>query len=342
MRSLTLLGPLANSFVLYSSFFSIGNGQSDDLVVDSGQEAHVRFVCAGQTLSLLAKRAPIWVNGVAHEQFPFELAPGSVLSLSPDIHLYYGDEADVLPDAPAIVIDIPKKRPNSAKNAYIALVVLLSALVIPYGIQLGLSHYFKTNIAATAVVPERTIDAADFINEVLGEDLLAYIQAPNSNYLVRALANPQSAQQAEDLQRFDPNIHVQWVDLKQLLFHVKQGLSEHSLSKKLKVEQARTTFVLRGICVGDECAQLALQIEQVAKANPDALLVNEVRRINIDFKIIAHSISAKAAFVTLKRGDQMVVVPEGGKVFDLGRLNLITPAGITVQTADGPIFIPQH
>ena len=156
---------------------------------------------------------------------------------------------------------------------------------------------------------------------------------------IRAIENPGWEQRQEDIVRAYPKASINWVNLKALGFHVKQSLAHYSLSKRLQVEQQNTTFLLKGICVEAECELLKEDLQIVASNNPDAILVNDVTPIHPNITIVSTSISAKAASVTLRRGNKMIVVQEGGKVFDLGTLSLITPSGITIANPYGPIFI---
>ena len=341
---LRIIGVKNHYFPLYPAAFTLGSSEEDDVFLsyDGVLSNHAKVIFASNILSLQSALGPVYLDGKKVSAYPQEIAANQVLSIGQNVHLFYGEHEADEPPPPAFAQEEqapPAPAPWLSKKTLVAIVMAVLIIGANIGLIATLLTTYSTHSAPAKVadIPKQGI-TREFLEEVLGEDLISATQKEGA-WHVMAFTNPRWEQQAQDLTNLK-TVSVTWVTLKDLVFHVKQGLTESIASKGLYLEHKRTHFALKGTALESQMNAINAAIAKVAAQYPPATITNEVRAIRVDFQIVSVSVSNRAAQATLRRGGQTIVVPEGGRVFDIGILKIISQNGLLIDTGSQNIFIP--
>lgn len=89
-------------FLLGASRLVVGAGEQDDVFLSGVGvvPSHLRLIFVDDRITILAASQEIRINGVVVDQFPIDLEPLQVLSLSADTHITYGPVGSAWPSVP--------------------------------------------------------------------------------------------------------------------------------------------------------------------------------------------------------------------------------------------------
>lgn len=346
----------AHAFELWDGIFSIGSGKLDDITIVGLEDSQISFVYVDGFVSVQKSLTPLWLDGKLVDTYPCEVAENQVLSLSKDCHLVFNQlkvtGAVAIPDLQvAVGAKETKKVPllDFLKH-YNAVIVgmIFSILAVIFLVFLG-DRLEKVSSTVTPVEqPFHQLSQSDiekYAQSVIGESLIE-IRVEGNHYFIRAVQESpaQNLRWKEDLERIlnatpgDIQIDLDILPVSDLVFHVKQEVQSLDSIQSLQITNNHRTVTVRGIVRSASATKVSL--ENIQKKYPYFQIKPDLHEVNINFDILSLTVSSNNATATIKRDGEIAIIPEGGKVFNLGTLKLIKHNGIVVATSHGDLFVP--
>lgn len=344
-------------FELWDGVFTLGSGKMDDLTMKDLKESQIRFVYVDGFISIQASLLPIWLDGHLMDQFPFEVGPSQVLSLSEEVHVVFNlsaTECDVpiptLRGAP--VADKTKKKIFVLKDfrvvlTGVVLALMCVSLLLMIGGFLSKNHTVLEPNQSSVVTPTPLSEAEvnQYIQRIIGKHLLS-VRKEGLRYHIRTLAVDSDLERrwVNDLDKLmqllpqETEIDLDTVPMEKLMFHVKHDLQVIDGIKNIDIHRKDRDLVVRAIVPSVTAAVTAF--EKVKAKYPFFVFTHDFHEVRINFQILALTVSRHNASVTVSYNNQTITIPEGGQVPDLGILRLIKHNGISVATAYGEVFVP--
>jgi hypothetical protein len=333
-------------FPLCDGVFTIGSDDDDHIYFESLGKKHLEFVYIDEKLFLQKAKGAVYLNGNPVKAYPCELSLGEVLSLSEEIHLFYGKEGEPDPAKPVIVLTTQEKRMALPwrKLGFIG-IGLLGLMLMTFAM---VSWMPRAEVVPEAPgrPPEREIlasQAQEYFKQILGGHLLA-IKENDQMIEIRVLESDarQMKRWQEDIELILPKVHkdvkVIKVNQQQLMQNVKQRLEGHRFWR-LQVEGLKVT--VSAACTPAQCRAWKEELKKLQVE--DVQIVDNFYELkDANLKIISVTVSKYASLAKLEQNGSTMIVPEGGQIFNLGRLQLIRQNGIEVATPHGQVFIPWH
>ena len=335
---LRIIGDDLNHFPLYPAAFTLGSSDHDDLFLNQGAvlSNHLKVIFASGTLSLQSAQGAVYLDGKKVSAFPKEVAPGQVITLG-DTHLYYGEQDCEEPAKPTMELEPGQKAPKNYRkhlaNALAVCALIVTDIAI---VTVLLLSFASEKVPAQEAPTQKKVVSEQFFKEVLGENLFS-VQYENGIWQIKAITNPLQERQEDDLESV-PNLDLEWLDWQFITFHVKQDLASLK-SKGLLLSGTAPHFLVTGVALEKDMGAINEALA-AARANNPAIKINSaIRTINPNFTIVSVSVSNRSAQATLRRGKEVITVAEGGRVFDIWTLKIISQQGLLINTGSADIFI---
>jgi hypothetical protein len=340
----------APQFELYDGVYTIGSDDEADIYFGHLNAQHAKFVFVSGQVILQESNDPIYVNGQPMTKFPYEVSTTDVLSLSEETHLYFSeDETSAEPPAPTLAIPSHVEAPKSSlldKLYSIDPSILIIAAIFATLTIVMLSWTKKTDVLPMEfkVPPAEAIPAnkaEHYISDILGKNLLAYEEKDN-RIVVRVLEGSEYQMNRWEndinliMPKLDKDLQIIFVNPQKLTLKVKQDIQ--NLNPRFQVSISHLNVTVRGACLPSDCQRYQDYIN--ANKTPDVQVTTQFYEIKNPPQIISMTVSKNASQVILKSQGITQVVPEGGKAFDIGYLQLIRQEGIELATPNGTVFIP--
>lgn len=344
------------AFELWDGIFSLGSGKLDDITVAGLKDGQISFVYVDGFVSVQKSTETLWLDGKLVNTYPCEVAEGQIISLSKDCHLMFNQQKD--PGAvaiPDLQVDesqqaVKKVSVWSFLQHYNAIIVgmIFSVLAVIFLVFLGDRLEKVSSTVAPIEQPLQQLSQSDvekYAQSVIGESLIE-IRVEGNHYFIRAVQESpaQNLRWKEDLERIlhatpeDIQIDLDIVSLKDLVFHVKQDVQALDSIQSLQVIHNNRTLTVRGIVKSSNATKASL--EKVQSKYPFFKINTDLHEVSINFDILSLTVSSHNATATLKSDGAIAIVPEGGKVFNIGTLKLIKHNGIVLATSHGDLFVP--
>lgn len=342
-------------YLLESARFTLGSGDMDDISCTGKGIAsgHITAVYASGLFSLLDVKGPVWFNGALVRRIPLDIPSGAVLSLSKEVHLFYGDANVSVPEIPELEALPTKQAPPATTNDKTELLksifyyVGVSLVGIIFMLILGWATYHDRKVQQNlepqvpAIVKE-PFSLQTFVQELLAENLLHY-EETKERILVVALTDKlaktkswQSDIELVNQQDLKPIEYV-WLEKNQLTEKVNARLAKY----KPTIEWQEHGFTLSAASLAPDYVSLVNQVSAIQQEYPwIKISANLKMHKPAPLDVLSVSVSAKNASAVIRKNGQIQLFLEDESVFDAGRLKLVKHNGVVVATPYGDLFVP--
>lgn len=342
-------------YLLESARFTLGNDNLDDISC-AGRgvvSQHITAVFASGLFSLLDVKGPVWLNGALVRRIPLDIPAGAVLSLSKEIHLFYGTADASAPEIPELEALPTKQAPTVPANNktellksifYYAGVSLVGVILM---LVLGWATYHDRKVQQNlepqvpAIIKE-PFSLETFVQELLGENLLHY-EETKEKILVVALtdkpAKTKSWQSDIELvyQQGAKPIEYVWLEKNQLAEKMNAKLAKY----KPTIEWQEHGLTLSAAALAPDYASLVNQVAILQQEYPWVKISANLKMHKpAPLDVLSVSVSAKNASAVIRKNGQIQLFLEDESVFDAGRLKLVKHNGVVVATPYGDMFVP--
>lgn len=336
--SLRTLDQPTGGFPLFAGMFSFGNGEDDDILVGE-KPALAKAIFVDDVLIVQSASCPLWIDGKVIEHFPATVNPLSVLSFNENTHLFYGEEEAPAPIAPTIVPS-GKKPAKSVSSRLISYVVgvfiLIMTLLVVGNIAINL-FLVPAPKEAPAPIP-REFNEDEYIERILSKDLYQ-AKKEQAGWAIVAIENPKMLLQEKDLKSgLRTPYTILWINPQKMTDSAKTRLQQE-LGGGFTVSSELFRLQISGVSLPNGQARIEKAIASIEEQYPLVKVESRVHIVAPRFTIVSTAISNRYAGALLKQGEETVWVSEGGNVFGLGKLKLITANAIVIGTPYGDVTV---